>query len=335
MPVISHKNNQSCGIRDLLRPGVVVLAVLLSIFLPLQLRGETSGAQGRQLKKPCIGVTIFPLFDVVRRVAGDRFSVIQLLPSGRSEHVFDPAPGDIVKVQNCRAFYAMGLGLDPWVQRVASAAGGKGRPAPRVIEFGTSANPLPLRMTMPLAVSLLTGDQISRDREIASLDPHLWLDPVRWEMVVARVGVELAQIDPEGSKEISARAQAVGRSVLDSHARFVAVAAKWRKKSVVTVHGAFGYFALRYNLKIPAVIELIPGHQPSAKYIAQVLATVKKESVGVVLAEPQLDNRMMKMIASETGAKLVTVDPLGGVVPNDSWEQMMDRLMDALTGALQ
>jgi len=294
-------------------------------------------------EKPCLGATIFPLFDLVRTIGGERFEVIQLLPSGRSEHLFDPAPRDIAKVKKCKAFFAIGLGLDPWVEKLAIASSGKKAASPRIVEVGVAGNPLPFRHTMPEAVRLLeeadsdrsAGGQRRGGAGAEALDPHVWLDPIRWEMVARRVQSELAAIDPVGTKGFSERTADFARLLNAVHLKFGGAAAKWKNSKVVTVHGAYGYFSLRYGVRIPAVLELIPGRQPSAKYMSLALATIRREQVPIVLAEPQIDQRTPRMIASETGARLVTVDPIGGVVPGETWESMMTRFFEVLSGALK
>lgn len=332
--MISHKNNRTY---QYCQAGLVAKVVFVFAFL------VPTASHAATPAKPCLGATIFPLFDLVRLIAGDRFEVIQLLPSGRSEHLFDPSPQDIIKVKGCRAFFAIGIGLDPWVGRLASASVDKGITQPTVIEVGVAGNPISLRRSMSAAVGLLeaqapdrTGNQLRTGGDgTEALDPHVWLDPVRWALVAQRVSADLANIDPAGAKVFAQRGLAFSQTANSLHQKFALVAAKWRNPKLVSVHGAYGYFSLRYALSIPAVLELVPGRQPSAKYLAAVLATIRKERIKVVLAEPQIDQRMVRMITSETGARLLTVDPIGGLVPDDSWESMMTRFFDTLSGALQ
>src|SRR5690606_529606 len=47
--------------------------------------GKKAGGSG----KPKIAVSIFPIWDVTRRIAGDRLDVLLVLPAGKSEHGYD------------------------------------------------------------------------------------------------------------------------------------------------------------------------------------------------------------------------------------------------------
>src|SRR5262245_50347203 len=48
--------------------------------------------------KPKVAVSIFPLYDVARSVAGDRLEVLLVLPPGRTEHGYDPSPKEVARL---------------------------------------------------------------------------------------------------------------------------------------------------------------------------------------------------------------------------------------------
>ncbi|MBK7400596.1 MAG: hypothetical protein IPJ34_31190 [Myxococcales bacterium] len=39
-----------------------------------------------------MAVSIFPLWDLARRIGGDALDVALVLPAGRTEHAYDPTP---------------------------------------------------------------------------------------------------------------------------------------------------------------------------------------------------------------------------------------------------
>ena len=70
-----------------------------------------------------VAATIFPLYDLVRQVAGPAVEVVLLVPPGASEHTFAVKPGTVRALTGCRAIFAIGHGLDDWVTRLAREAG--------------------------------------------------------------------------------------------------------------------------------------------------------------------------------------------------------------------
>src|SRR5207245_11111884 len=82
---------------------------------------------------------IFPLYDIARRVAGDRLKVDLVLPPGHTTHYYDPKPQDVAKLADAEIVFAVGLGLDGWVAEMAKNAGAG--PA-RVFEVAPLVEPI-------------------------------------------------------------------------------------------------------------------------------------------------------------------------------------------------
>ena len=62
-----------------------------------------------------------------------------------------------------------------------------------------------------------------------------------------------------------------------------------------------------------------------AKHIEQVIAGMKAEHVPIVVREPQFPEKVPKLIAEQTGAKLVKLPIMPGGVPNTpTYIDMMD-----------
>ena len=74
--------------------------------IALLLALAASGCNGRDDSPGRVAASIFPLYDVTRRVAGNRVPVDLVLPPGQSEHSFDPKPGDVARLAHARMVFA-------------------------------------------------------------------------------------------------------------------------------------------------------------------------------------------------------------------------------------
>src|SRR5512144_821726 len=72
-----------------------------------------------------VAATIFPLYDLVRQVAGPAVEVVLLVPPGASPHTFTVKPGVVRALTGCAAVFTIGHGLDDWATRLAQEAGVK------------------------------------------------------------------------------------------------------------------------------------------------------------------------------------------------------------------
>jgi zinc transport system substrate-binding protein len=98
---------------------VLFVCVLMSLaaVLPAGGRREAKKTDGRLN----VVTTIFPPYDFVREIAGDRVNLTMLLPPGAESHSFEPTPQDIIRVQNSDVFIYVGGESDAWIERILAS----------------------------------------------------------------------------------------------------------------------------------------------------------------------------------------------------------------------
>ena len=76
-------------------------------------------AKAADAKRLSVVTTIFPEYDWVRQILGDKFSdadVTMLLDNGVDLHSYQPTVDDMVKIANCDLFIYVGGESDGWVE---------------------------------------------------------------------------------------------------------------------------------------------------------------------------------------------------------------------------
>jgi ABC-type Zn uptake system ZnuABC Zn-binding protein ZnuA len=282
------------------------------------------GCAGSGHGRPRIAASIFPLYDITRRVAGDRLPVQLVLPAGQSEHSFNPKPRDVENLAEAQLIFAVGLGLDEWLQTLVKRAG---TGTAKVFELAPLLDPI----LVPPGILREEGGPAGRT---ARVDPHFWMDPVRMEQAVELIVEALQRLDPEQSPRFRTRGNEVKHSLALLHEEISRRAGAWRQRRIVTYHGSLFYFANRYHLEVVAVVEPLPGREPDAHDLADLLTAIRKGGAVALFSEPQLDRRPAQRIAVEANLPLYELDPLGGG-KGDSYERMLRRNVDVLERALK
>ena len=108
------------------------------------------------------------------------------------------------------------------------------------------------------------------------------------------------------------------------------------RRVIVTHHDAFGYFARRYGIHVAATV--IPSTstsaEPSAKDVARLVETIRREGVRAIFAEASADPRLEQAIADEAGVPLgppLYIDALGpSGVPAGTYLGMLETNMDSI-----
>lgn len=303
-----------------------LLAVLAALPVLLSACDSCRRSTSSKTKVVC---SIFPVYDLTRRVAAPDADVMLLLPPGQNEHEYTPTSKEIEQVAQSQLGVMVGLGLDAWMDKVMASAA----PKAKKLELGTKVKTrtIELEMVGDEAADKARDPNAHHDEhEKGAIDPHVWLDPSRARTMVKAIAEDLALADPahaEGYKKRAADTDAALEK-LDKELESRTKALKTR--GFITFHGSFGYFAERYDLKILAVIEPFPGSAPTGEYIQDVLEVVKKHNVPALFSEPQLDSRPAKTIAEAAKIPLGVLDPVGGGKDTDDYEKMLRFDMAAL-----
>lgn len=100
-------------------------AVLLGMALIAGFAGERPERrgglhQGEELQDDRLSVvtTIFPYYDFVRQVAGDRVKLKLIVPAGMDSHSFEPTPADMAAMEQADVLICNGGGMEQWVYQV-------------------------------------------------------------------------------------------------------------------------------------------------------------------------------------------------------------------------
>lgn len=305
------------------RPALAILALAAVATTAVALGGCTppaaapipTAAAGERMT---VVTTIGVLADFARQLGGDRVEVQALVPRGADVHTFDPAPSDVTRLADARLVFTNGLGLDDWLEAIASDAG---VPATNVVALGEGLDGV---------TYLERGDEhLDRGADAGghAWNPHLWLDASLAARYVDRLATALSEADPSAANLYAANAAAYTSRLeaLDREIRERLEAIPEASRRVVSFHDAFPYFAAAYDLEIVGVVVAAPGQEPSAAEIATLISAIRDAGVRVILAEAQFSDALADTIAAEAGATVIRdlyTDSLGEP-PVDTYEGAM------------
>ena len=243
--------------------------------------GSSAGADGR----PRVVVTTSILGDVVRQVLGEQADVEVIMPIGADPHEFSPSTRQAEAMQDADLLVVNGAGLEQSMAGIIDGAG----------DVFTFADHVPLRT--------LDG----------SPDPHLWNDPHAIAGAARRVGAG-GRRRSRGStvRPWSVRSRRTSSSWRRSTPRS---RARWRRsrparRTLVTNHDSFGYFADRYDLRvIGAVIpSLTTSASASAADLEALADVVREQAVPAIFAETTQPTKLADALAAEVGGDVAVVE---------------------------
>jgi len=166
----------------------------------------------------------------------------------------------------------------------------------------------------PLAQRPDTGHHGHHGHGHGAVDPHAWQNPENVVTYVNNIAASLIKIDPANKAAYNRNRDVYVAELktLDASIQARINKVPESKRTVVTSHDAFGYFAKRYGLKFEAPQGMSTESEASAKDVAKLIMQIKKEAISAVFVESITDNRLMEQISRETGAKI------GGTLYSDA-----------------
>jgi zinc transport system substrate-binding protein len=266
--------------------------------------GHTSAALPARHRLKVVAA-LYPLAEVARLVGGSRVAITDLTPAGIEPHGLTLRADQVATIRDAGTVIDIGRGFQSGVEQVAASGHN--------------------------TVSVLPA--------IGGADPHIWLDPIAMQQVVAMVARAFERADPAGTAEYD-------RGTRDFDAALGALDISYRtsladcaRHDIVTSHQAFGRLAARYGLVQDAIGGLSPGPRPDPRRLAQLADLAKRKGITTVFTEPLVSDTAAQTLAREAHLKTAVLDPIEGLTPatengHTTYLSLMADNLDRLRSAL-
>jgi zinc/manganese transport system substrate-binding protein len=300
---------------------IMVVAVAAAITLGAC---GTSGAGEGDIR---IVVTTSTLGDLLSNVAGGDATVEVLMPLGADPHSFLPSSQQVADMNDADLVVVNGLGLEEGFAAVLEGVVADGG---RVLELGPMLDPIPFGLDDHDDAVNDDDEDHEDDGDDHSIDPHVWMDPLRMAQAATIVSAELSELDP--GSDWTERGAAYTSELLELHSDIEAElsAIDHSDRLLVTNHEALGYFADRYDFEVVGTV--IPGGStlgdPSSEALASLVGTMRELGVSVVFAETTRPSALADAVARELGGEVQVVELFTGSLgePGSGVETLIEML---------
>jgi zinc transport system substrate-binding protein len=256
---------------------IVILILTSAMAVGLAGCGRTVGNDSGRKR---VVASFYPLAYAAEQIGGAAVDVENLTPPGAEPHDLEVSPQDVADLRSADLVLLLGRGFQPQLEAAA----------------GTGDNVLRLLDTPDLDVH-------------TNEDPHVWLDPVRYAKVVARIGEALG---------LPAAAARLEQRLRDLDGEFRTGLAHCQRHEIVTSHEAFGYLAERYGLEQIAITGLSPESEPEPGKLQNVVDLVRERGVTTIYFETLVSPRIAETVARETSARTAVLDPIEGLTEEEA-----------------
>lgn len=282
----------------------IIISVVFLLF-PL-VPGHGFGADAEQNKPITAFVSILPMVDFVRNIAGSHLRVLPMVLPGQSPATYMPTPKQMRALAGADLYFRIGV---PFENSLISK-----------LQHNTP------KLTI---IDLRTGIKLihRKSGDAGGPDPHIWLDPSLVRQMAITIREALIRLDPAGADIYRSNCKKFRAELAQLDHRLHRILQPLAGQTIYVFHPAYAYFCRAYNLVQKPIAPA--GKTPGARYLARLIDQATHDKVRFIFIQPQFSKNTAQAVAKAIGASLIPLDPLAeNYISN--METMGRRIAEAL-----
>lgn len=290
---------------------LMILAAAAVVFPLSGCKGGTASSVATESEhRLTIVTTIFPQYDFAREITGGKANITMLLPPGAESHTYEPAPQDIIAIQNCDLFIYVGGESDVWIDDILESMGDKAPATLKLMDCVTVVEE-------ELVEGMESGhdhdnndshdhaDEDDHGHEEAEYDEHVWTAPANAVKIVRSMTETISALDSANAAAYAQNADVYIQKLTALDRDFSEVVKNAARDTIIVGDRfPFRYLADAYDLHYYAAFSGCSSEtEASAATVAFLTDKVKTEKIPAVLYIEFSNHKIADSIAEATGTK--------------------------------
>ena len=293
------------------------LIALLSFTAPIQAAGKINVITATQ-----------DLAALGAEIGGDRIAIESIAKGYQDPHFVEPKPSFLLKLQRADLLAVVGLQLEiGWLPPLITQSGNQ------KVQVGANGY---LDMSQFCQILEIPAGQVTRaEGDVHPLgNPHYWLNPANGRRIAKAFQNKFSEMRPADAAYFAQRFSDFDKRLAEAEKRWDAAMAPYRGRKVITYHRSWPNFCERFGLNVVDYVEPKPGIPPTPSHTLEVINTMKRDGIKLILVEPYFDLRTPNSIAQAVGGTVLVLLPsVGGVKEVNDYFQLFDYDINLLTTA--
>jgi zinc transport system substrate-binding protein len=267
---------------DMKRFGINIVSVsLLAILIGLFFLQGSSLAATKSSNKIQV-VTSLPIVkNIVEKVGGDKVAVESIVHGPKCDHEYEPSPNDMKKLANSAVFIKIGMGSDPWADKMAA---------------GTLSK-------KALYIDPSKGVKVLKVRGLDN--PHYWGSPENVKILAKNIVNGLSTVAPNQKAYFEGNYQKFVQEIDKTTTELKAKVATLKNKKFVSYAGAFPYFYQYFGFENQMTVELSCEQEVSPKDIVEATKLMKEKKINILVGDAAEPNEPDGLVRETTANKIL------------------------------
>jgi zinc transport system substrate-binding protein len=253
-----------------------------------------AGCSEREAREPVVSVSIAPLHYFVDRLTGEALEVNVMVPQGASHGTYSPTARQMQKLSDSGIYFQVpSLGYEQEFIR-------------RLNELNPDIN----HVDLGDYIELIRGERIDHGDHFheGGIDPHIWMSPKVMLGLLPVLRDVIAEVYPELEPTINENYPYVLADIERMHFEMQELTQALSQRRFMIFHPALTYLARDYDLEQVSIEH--EGKEPSPAQLSHLIRHARAENVPVIFIQEEYDVRNARLVAEETGAEIIQINPL-------------------------
>lgn len=280
-----------------LKPFSISLWILFGIILTMI---SCSSPAARQAEKS-VNVSILPQKYLVDRLSDQKIQVNVVVRSGYNPETYEPTPLEIKNLESAGLYLQLCQGGfdQTWVSQLQE----------------NNSNLKVVDLSKGIAL-ISEGEDHGDHHHVSGIDPHVWVSPSTMKQLLINTRDALVLNFPDDSATLNRNFTQLWKEVAGMDSLFASTLSSLKQKSFIVYHPVLTYVARDYGLTQLSIEA--SGKEPSVKSISELIQFARQSDIGLIFIQQEFDTRHAQLVAEETGARIVRINPLSYDWMNES-----------------
>lgn len=314
--------------------------------------------------KGTIYASFYPIYNLTKQIAGDKFNVKSFTNLNTEVHDFEPSAKDMADLSNAKVLFLSGADLESWKDKVEEAS---------KIEMVDTSKGIDLIKTEDEEdhdhedsdhhdheSSEEHEDMEHHDHEDADhhdhdhedeeeghhhhhhglYDPHVWLSPKNGIIQAKNIAEKLSEIDPENKDYYMENFEKIKKELEEIDKNYGEKLKNKENKKFLVDHEAFSYLARDYGLEQIPLTSITSTNEADAKTMKNAIDFVKKEKISAIFYEKGGSDKNVKTLANELSLDAKAINTIEYASDDDlknekTYQEMIKENLELMESSLK